>query len=106
MPKSRMRRASITIWRGILSSNAIELPVIQRKTGGERCDALPHGRDRRFVRGSATHVVEHFGDQSADLAHLGLTESAGGNCRRSEPDATGVHRRVGVKRDGVFVDGD
>src|SRR5215472_8707474 len=102
MPKSRMRRASITMWSGILSSNRVELPTVEREPGGERADFLAHPRNGVFIR----HIEKHLGDERSYLVHLGLAETARGDGGRAEPDAARVERRVGVERDRVLVDRD
>ena len=50
--------------------------------------------------------MQHFGDQRADLAHLGFPESARGDGGRAQADAAGIQRRIGVEGNGVLVDGD
>src|SRR3954470_17938135 len=102
MPKSRMRRASMTMCSAILGPDGVELPVIKREPRGQRADLLPHGGDRLLVG----NMCEHLADQSADLAHLRLAEAAGGHCRRTKPDAARIHGRVRVEGDRVLVDGD
>src|SRR2546425_1784179 len=117
MPKSVMRRASITIWSGIsqrsrhrrcrlwsrhlLSANVIELPIVKREPCRKRAHLLAH----RCNGGLVGDVVEHFRDKRSHFAHLGFTESACGDGGRAQPDAAWVERRVGVERNGGPVGG-
>src|ERR1019366_2224929 len=107
MPKSRMRRASMTMCRLMLrlqgsSPNGVELPVVEREPDGERIDLAPHRRDGLFAR----DVAEHFRDQRAHLAHLRFLKTAGGDGWRPQADAARVERRIGIEWDGVLVDRD
>ena len=51
-------------------------------------------------------IAEDIRDQVGDFAHFGFAEAARGGGGGAEADAGGVHGRVDVERDGVFVDGD
>ncbi len=48
-------------------------------------------------------VVQRLGDPLANLPHLGLLHAARGQRRSADADAAGLHRRIGVERDGVLV---
>src|ERR1035438_8891659 len=103
MPKSRMRRASMTMCKLMLrprhsSPNGVELPIVKREPDGEHFDLLPHRRDGIFVR----DVVEHFGNEPAHFAHLRFLELAGGYSRRSQSYAVRVECRIGVEGDCVL----
>src|ERR1017187_7592761 len=85
MPKSRMRRASIAIFRLMvghalacpvyLSANGVELPIVEREPAGECFDLLPHRRDHLFT----CDVIEHFRNECAHFAHLRFLKSARGD---------------------------
>src|ERR1700730_17245307 len=102
MPKSRTRRASMTMWSGILRSNRIELPMVQRESRRERAHLVPHAGNRLCTR----DVEKHLGDERADLAHFRFLEAARRDGGRAQADAAGVERRVAVERNGVRVDRD
>src|ERR1017187_10438529 len=102
MPKSLMRRASMTMCRLMLRlrgsiPNGVELPIVEREPGGERIDLVPHRRDGLF----AGDAAEHFRNQCAHLAHLRFLKAAGGDGWRSQADAARVERRIGIEWDGV-----
>ena len=49
--------------------------------------------------------MQHLGDPLTDAPHFGLFHAARGDGGRPDADAAGGHGRVGIKRDGVLVDG-
>src|SRR5215813_10435039 len=51
-------------------------------------------------------VVERFRDPGAHLHHLSFFHASGGECWRPNANAAGFKRRVGIKRNGILVDGD
>lgn len=51
-------------------------------------------------------VFEGGDDPLGDLTHLVRAHAAGGEGRGADADAAGLHGRVGVVGDGIFVDGD
>src|SRR5689334_21774853 len=51
-------------------------------------------------------MLERFGDPGADLQHLRLFHASRSDGRRTDADAAGLERWIGVERDGVLVDGD
>ncbi len=102
-------------------------PVLGQPDGGNSAAGASSptgaGSDARFVNREAsgqfgdlfadalfglgvTQIGEDFGNPRADLVHLGLAHAAGGDGRSTEADASGLHRRQGIKGDGVLVDGD
>src|SRR6476646_4925253 len=104
MPKSRIRRASITMCSGIYRASGalgrpggllysrphmLQLPAVERESRGQSLHLLTDGCDYAIV----AHVLQDFGDQRANLAHLRFVEAAGGDGRRAEADAAGVERR-------------
>src|SRR6185312_15543847 len=101
MPKSRMRRASMTMC-SILFPAGFPLPGIEREARGERLNSLADALDDLLVR----NISEHRGDQAADLAHLLLFESARCCGGRPQPEPARVKGLVGIERDGVLVDRD
>ena len=83
-------------------------PVVRQAIGVER---VPRAEPRTSLRTSASACssstpAQRPGDESADLLHLRSAHAAGGHGRRAEADAAGDHRRAGVERDRVLVDGD
>src|SRR4051812_3027617 len=57
-------------------------------------------------RGGVRAMVERFRDPPTDLLHLRFFHAARGDGGRADTDAARLHRRIGVERDGVLVDGD
>ena len=51
-------------------------------------------------------MFERLCDPAGDGAHLGLAHAAGGKSWGADADAAGLHGRVGVVGDGVFINGD
>src|SRR4051812_16089953 len=82
MPKSRMRRESMTMCSAILRPDGVEFPGVQRESRRQRADLLPHGGDSLLVG----NVRQDFGDQGADFPHLGLAEAARSHRRRAQAD--------------------
>src|SRR5438309_143547 len=56
-------------------------------------------------RVSVGSMVESLGDPVADLLQFGLFHSARGHRRAANANATGLERRIGIKRNRVLVDG-
>src|SRR5579864_5995913 len=110
MPKSRMRRTSMTILsircgrpRGLSYRwGAFQLPTVKREAIGQLLDLAADVGDRFLGR----NVVQDLGNQRRGLAHFALAETARSDGRAAQTDAARVERRVHVERDGVLVDGD
>src|SRR5215831_1651916 len=101
MPKSRMRRASMTMCSIRKSgSGRFAFPGVQGESCGERFYFAAHARDDVLV----SNIGEHGRDQLADLAHFLFFEASSGHCRRTQPDTAWVQRLIRVERNGVFID--
>src|SRR5437588_8833873 len=51
-------------------------------------------------------VVEGLSNPPAHLLHFFFSHAASGKRRSANADPTGLKRRIGIKRNGVLVDGD
>src|SRR5215831_19277768 len=101
MPKSRMRRASMTMCSIRKSgSGRFAFPGVQGESCGERFYLAAHARDDVL----ASDIGEHGRDQLADLAHFLFFKPSSGHCRGTQPDTARVQWLIGVERNGVLVD--
>src|SRR5215467_9818596 len=100
MPKSRMRRASMTTC-SILCPGRFVLPGVERETRGQSFHAPPDAGNRLLI----AEVGEHHRDQPSDFAHLFLAEAARSNRGRAQTNAARVQRLVGIERNRILVDG-
>src|SRR5579862_5588093 len=105
MPKSWMRRTSITMLRDTLAHGRhgghAQLPTVERESSGELRDPLANPGRNLF----RAHVAQNLGDHFRYLAHIGLAEAACGHRRGAEAHAARIHGWIGVKRDGVTICG-
>ena len=72
---------------------------IQRELLGQ----LQHLAANLLEHGLVGAIVQRLGDPLADLSHLGFLHAARGQRWRTDANAAGLHRRIGIERNGVLV---
>src|ERR1700751_3041288 len=58
-----------------------------------------------LLRTSIAHVFEHVADPTRNPLHFGFTHSARSYGRAAQANSARSHRRSGIKRNRIFIDG-
>src|SRR5690348_7804414 len=74
-------------------------PVVEREAVGELAHLVADAGESGLV----TALVESFGDPTGDGAHLCISHTPCRKSRCADANAAGLHGRIGVEGDGVFI---